>query len=284
MTDSQTPNRPDGRRDDQLYVGAPTTPSERMAQRAVRALPVRPSPEGFRDRLRGEFVSGSISASRAARAPGRRPGRWVALVAAVALVAVLWGLRPSSPPWMVLAAEGAVTFDGAECPSDCAEAARLIHPGTRVEVPEGGNLELVCPGMFALQVDPGSRLTVPGMPSRWNDGTMVVRLDRGVLRITTGPKFAGTTLQIHAPEANVELLGTTLTVLCSEEKTCISVLEGQAELTHADGTRDIVPAGTCHTLYHSGPGSPGAKTVDLPSRERDKLMDLRERGGAVLAL
>lgn len=281
MTDSRFPETPGSR--------SPGEDADAATRGVIRSLRSRPVPPAFRERLRADFVAGVVrpasagaSALPAASSGGRRSRvvRWFAVAAVLIGVFTAWGLRPSPVPWVVTHADGGVFFDGEPCPGDPDGAARLLRPGTRVEVGSGSALELVCPGMFALQIDPGSRLTVPGMAAPWRRGPLVFHMDQGILRITTGPEFAGSMVRIHAPDASVGLVGTTLAVLCSAEKTCVSVFEGRAEVTHADGRRDVVPAGTCRTVYHDPALDDDA--VALPASERSALEQLRTRGLALL--
>ena len=243
-------------------------PDDRLSEedeRVRRALLDAPPPradDAFRERLRDAFVSGAIevSGTREARvrsrrrtvpirglAPRSRAPVWIAAsLAAAAAITIVIGTLNQGQKWMVtgVRGEGAVAVDGETVPlSDRTALNRLIVPGAEVKIPDGVEIDLVSGGVMALQLTRRTDLTIPPPPTRWINRRTEIHVRYGDIRMTTGPDFHGTRLNVVTPEAAVEVVGTTLAVIVQTNGTCVCVLEGTARVGRMtpNGPTDIQP-------------------------------------------
>ncbi|MEZ4649627.1 MAG: FecR domain-containing protein [Candidatus Eisenbacteria bacterium] len=104
----------------------------------------------------------------------------------------------------------------------------------------------------------------------------------GMATCVTGPRFPGSTLRIVAPDADVEVHGTTFAVLADDEKTCISVLEGAVDVRTADGTVCCVPAGRCKRYYRVP--EPHEREESLSEGQVASLSHWHDRSRSLLSL
>ncbi len=260
------------------------TDAQRAGRNAVRSFPVAEADPDFRAAMREQFVRGEFqkSARPARRAGGRRrAGRriftWAAPVAVAAALAIMIGVLNYSADWTVVHAAGTdyVMVDGARVPcDDLSPLQAAIQPGCRVQMPEGGQMEVVTDAM-ALQINGGTDVTIPTPPGRWFARTIDSDvLGDGTFRVATGPEFEGARYALHTEAATLEITGTAFSVMNSPGTVCICVLDGDVQAKLPDGsTRTIGPGGRL-TLALDG------STIDAGSMrpgERDALTDLRER-------
>jgi len=226
-------------------------------QRLLSRLPRRAANREFRDRLRSQFVRDAI--------PGRvrsEPHTWwstrwgmtvMAASSVAAILAFAWLLN-TGPAWELTGSSGRgmVQIDGRPTPLEApAEIARRLHSGAHVLLPADAQLDLKLPGIAVIQLVGGSRATLPGRPGRWFARSMVASLDAGEIRISTGPAYRGTRLDIVTPEARAIVTGTTLAVLRQADASCVCVLEGRVSMIH-DGSSATVYAGFRRSVFRDG--------------------------------
>jgi ferric-dicitrate binding protein FerR (iron transport regulator) len=290
-------------RDDQL------TPEAERAMRAIHAAGAEPprADSAFRGRLREEFVSGRLGGGaerapegdraerrpRLDRVPERMPRPWYrrpipafAALAAAAMVAVYVGNAANrGPAWTVVEASGSgvVTVDGDPIPIERTDMlADRMKPGVEVEVPETGKLEILSPGTLLVELTPGTKLTIPPPPPRFlaRQGELWTRA--GLLRITTGPMFAGATLDVHTPDAHTRITGTTVAIIMEETGTCVCVLEGTVHVGPQSGG-PMMSIGPGHRGYVFRDGSPPVtdriRETELVSLARFRSTRLHMLGG-----
>lgn len=242
------------------------TPEADRARRAIDAARAsEPGPPradvAFRERLRQEFMQGRIAGSEE-RAPEpvpavsrlprpvrenpepRRPWflwplpRIAAAAAAAVLVVFLVNLANRGPAWTVLEASGTgeILFDGDAVPVAQADLiAERLRPGVEVEIPEGAKLEIMSARTLLIELTPGTKLTIPPPPPRFFGRNAELWTRGGLLRITTGPAFAGARFDIHTPDAMTRIAGTTIAVIMDPMGTCVCVLEGKAMVGRQSG-------------------------------------------------
>jgi len=262
---------------------AVTTEEERRVQAALRALPTPAAAPDFRAELRERFVSGSIPEGAATRRPGRVvPMPWVGgIVAAAAVLAGLFFVLNRGSAWEFAGATGGGSVRVGEEIVPSERASELLpgrlRPGLAVRLEGEVQLDLVSPNVLAVQMAPGSEMTVPGLPGRWLGRSISCEVERGEVRFVTGPGFAGTRLVIGAPAAAIEVTGTTFAVIASSDSTCVCVLDGEVRMRGRDGVTEIVPAGKRRTVS----GETGEAIVEeIFPGERMKLEMLRDRTGS----
>ncbi len=256
------------------------TPDERAAQDAIRSLPgVHPDAD-FRARLKHEFQTGAIRSAR----PGTRP-RWMwvcAAAAAAALLIIALFTVNAGPRWQIAQCTGEGVIEIRDQHAPAADARRLqglLRAGARIRVSGGAQLDLICPGTMAFQVTSGSEVTLPPSPGRWFRRAVECEARAGEVRIVTGPVFHGARLRIAAPEAKIEVVGTTLAVIAGPDSTCLCVLEGVATMTGKDGLIAEIRGGERRTVFLA-PRAPHAESIlDM---ERMKLEMLREQFAPLL--
>ncbi len=245
---------------------APLTATERKARDLVRSLPRSEAAPEFRERLRHAFVHGTLSGP-APRWTRPRAVSAVMIPAAVVVVALLaWLGRP--PEWKLVAlhGHGEVVVDG-HVYAATAVAAKLA-PGARVQLRGNVELELQGAGNLALQLIPGTEVTLPGLPGRWFPRRVIASVWGGEVRIVTGPRFRGAVLRIVTPEADIEVTGTTLAVIRDSTSTCVCTFAGSVQMAPIGGMPEAVIAGKRRFLYNDG-RSPAL--VDIDAMENMKL-------------
>ena len=231
----------------------PPSEDEARARDLLQRLP-DPTPDpAFHARLRREFTTGEIT-SPLPLSPAR-PGRaaTVAVAATIAMLLLSAALqflnRP--PAWMVIGhtGTGTVLLDGREIP--VLDLAREIRSGRRVEARGELQLDLHLPGTVVIQLPPGGDVTLAAA-GRWFDRTLRGEIRAGEVRCVTGPRLHGSRLILSAPDATIEVSGTTFAVICEPDATCLCVFDGSATMVSADGKAERVAPGTRRTVYRSG--------------------------------
>ncbi|HEV8129087.1 MAG TPA: hypothetical protein VGQ14_05475 [Candidatus Eisenbacteria bacterium] len=275
-------------------------PAAERARSALASAPVeRPDPE-FRERLKRDFVSGAIEVTGAkdrrrgaewrgvravagSRTPRRLhlpPAAWVGLsLAAAAALTIVFGALNRGPQWWVTAArgDGVVRIEGQTVALDDRDALRrLLVPGAEVETGSNAELDLCSSGVLALQLGPGTRMTLPPPPARWVGRSDELWVRAGVLRVTTGVNFPGARLAVMSPTAAVVATGTTFAVIVEDAGTCVCVFEGTPSVGRrmGGGTADMspVPGGQRRYVYKDKP----AEIAGMRDEERGKLALFRE--------
>jgi len=241
-------------------------PDEARARDAVRGLGVPAAGPAFRARLKQDFAAGRIGESRVLALPGsavpwyRRPAFRLALVPAALGVLVVAGMAVLSatdrgPGWTLMTARGngAVTVDGAPVSlASRADLTRAMHAGARVSVPANAELELMSTAGLVVQVTEGTELTLPATPGRWVNRRVTGTVRRGEIRVTTGSAFHGARLHLRTPEAEVEVTGTTLAVICEPTGTCVCVHSGVVMVGAHGGGMEAVPEGRRRYVFNDG--------------------------------
>lgn len=226
----------------------------------------------FRERLKGDFVSGQISGRtvpfpqqwyRRAAAPA------LAVVAAAAMIAIVVEFLNRGPAWIVSSAsgDGVVQIDGESIPITNLDALRArVRPGVEIQVPAGGEIGIFSAGGLAIQLTAGTEITVPPPPARWISRHVQLYARAGELRITTGPRFPGARLLVRSPDAEVDVTGTTLAVILNPIGTCVCVFDGTVRFGPLGGDRTPVPAGTRRQMFRDG-----SPPLDEPIRDMERM-------------
>lgn len=274
-------------------AAATGTPEER-AQEAVRALPaVEPRP-AWRQELRRQFLEGRVppTAGWERRERARGLAVWLVAAPAVAAVAAALVLALNRPPaWRVLepSAGTALVVDGEPLdPGAPGARSGRLRAGARVAWSGAEPMALESPGNLLLQLLPGTEVTLPASPGRWFGRTVRASIAQGELRIVTGDRFRGGRLYVATPEAEVEVVGTTLAVIRPEFGTCICVFDGTVYVSplvadapapagaggDAGARGESVPAGRRFTIV----GEDGSiDRGEMLAEERRELGALRNR-------
>lgn len=131
--------------------------------------------------------------------------------------------------WRVVGTrKGAVRLDGVEFPpEEYAALDRALRDGREIEVLDGelrlrfGNsvlVEATETSVFSLTG------TIVGEPA--SDSDLSFAVERGVLRVCTGPEFPGTTLALSTPDVELGVTGTAFAVDLYDRGTCVCCTEG----------------------------------------------------------
>ena len=157
--------------------------------------------------------------------------RFAAVLAAAAAIAVAVGIIGNrGAQWRVVQVVGTgfVQADGEPIPVERSELlAQRIHPGVELVVPETASLQISAGSDLAMEILPGTRLTIPPPPPHWFFRQSEFWARGGELRLTTGPTFQGAKLAVHTADAMILVKGTTLAVIMEPTGTCVCVLEGE---------------------------------------------------------
>lgn len=277
-------------------------PDDRLTEEAERArrvlldAPPLRADAAFRERLKDEFVTGAIEVSGTREARGRarrktipirglrprsRAPVWIAAsVAAAAALTIVIGTLNQGTKWLVtgVRGEGTVAVDGEQVSlSDRTALNQLLIPGAEVKIPDGVEIDLLSDGAMALQLTRRTDLTLPPPPARWINRHTEVHVRYGDIRLTTGPKFHGTHLEVFTPDAAVNVTGTTLAVIVQTNGTCVCVLEGTAKVGRmvAGLPTDVQPV-SGGRLRFVWKGDKPPSTDHMRDMERTKLTEFRD--------
>lgn len=273
--------------------GQTMTPEELKAWEALRALRPPRAEASFRERLKADFSSGAIVERERATGPAgarvtplprarRRgifasPWAWIPATAAVAAsLAFAVGLLNRANDWDAVRVSGAsaVLVDGKSVPLRADdEFCKHLTPGSRLEVPEGAEISLICGKQIAMYVSGGTTVSMPAPPGRWFDRAVELRVRQGEVHITTGPAFRGARLAVVTPEARAEVTGTTLAVICHEMGTCVCVYEGAVNVGPHGGTMALVQSGLRRIVYRD---QRAPEVLTIRDDEREQLSRYRE--------
>jgi hypothetical protein len=156
-----------------------------------------------------------------------------------------------------------------------------VRPGAEVDMPAQGEVEIVSGQVLAIQLTPTTRLTVPPPPSRWMRRSTELYVRDGELRITTGAAFEGARLEVHTPDATIQVTGTTLAVIIEPTGTCVCVLEGEVRMGKPGEEMQAVPAGRRGYAFRD---SQPLMTEEIRPMERAKLTMFRDARKPILGL
>ena len=236
--------------------------AEQVAARdAVRGLREVTADPVFRSRLAREFASGHFTPHRVLEP--ERPSRVAAFLrwayvpaAAAALLAVVF-LWNRGPAWEVAGTSpgGTLSINGETVSvGDSDRLDALLRPGAEIALSPRTELTLRTPGTLAIQLAPGTAMTLPGRPHRWFPRTLRTDIDAGEARFLTGPRFAGRTLVMATPEGHAEITGTVVSVLRDPAMgaTCVCVMEGTARIGADEADMEPVPKGMRKVMFADG--------------------------------
>lgn len=254
---------------------------ERRIGEALRSADDVHADAAFRERLKREFVSGTIAERAPARGKPRSrrsPRGWWVLVPAAAGVLLFALLLPRpAPTWLVqdVHGQGRVEIDGRTLAADEPSlVARALGSGGRVRIPEGVSLDVRLGDRLILALDEGADMTVPGLPERGRRGLLIGKLHDGELRIKTGPGFPGTELRVLTAEGTTEIVGTVVSVYKGDGYTCVCVLEGTARVGADEARLEEVPQGMLKVMF--GHGRPPI-VAEISAQHEADLREFNER-------
>jgi ferric-dicitrate binding protein FerR (iron transport regulator) len=234
-------------------------PAETRAREAVRALPGATPDPAFRARLAESFKSGAFPAPgrRIVPLPWYRRGviSWIAVPAAAAAALAVVMVLNQGPRWELAASEGAgvVVVDDRPIPMNHTEdLRRALHPGAKVSIPEGGEVRIAAGKDLLILATAGTDFVMPAAPGRWFGRSVATRMERGTLRVTTGGGFPGGRLVVATPDADVEVTGSTLAIICEPAGTCVCVLDGHVMVGSSPNDRVEVAGGMRRFIFGDG--------------------------------
>lgn len=264
----------------------PHSPEQVQAQAAVQSLRPPRAAVAFREQLRQRFVSGEIdqadrvedsSDSRDELRQRRMIWAWAGLALAAAVLTWIL-LVPSGPvaEWRVedLLATGPLGVNGRTIQLEDVDVLSLdLSPGTRVSRPDSTMINLVAEDLLTVQIAPFSEVVLPPTAERWFGRQIRAQVTAGEVRFTTGDGFAGERLLVDTHVARVEVLGSTIAVIHSEDATCVCVYEGRVSIGLLGSTLEVVPPGMRKIVYRDGRP---ALLQEITPMERMKLQMLKD--------
>jgi hypothetical protein len=129
---------------------------------------------------------------------------------------------------------------------------RALQPGAVVVLAKGTELDLL-DGDAVVYGLSSATATLPQPVAGWQGAkTAECRLERGEIRVLTGPDFRGRRLLIETPEGVAEVSGTLLSVARDEIATCVCVHAGVARVGAHRGDLESVPAGKRRVMFADG--------------------------------
>lgn len=259
---------------------------QRLAQEAVRSLAHPQAGADFRSRLKDQFVAGEIpetrlSSSGESTSASSRPWvRWASLAAAAVLAFVVFSMnRLPGPELVATNGVGTVTVDGRELAADdSAGLEDALRAGARLQVGEGGLVDLVYPGSFVMRLDGGTEMVLPSLPGRWFLRTARSSMEIGEISVRTGPALAGGGLIVDTPEGRTAIHGTLVSVFRNVDLTCVCLFEGSASISTAEKNLGGVPLGMRWVLFKDG-SEP--QLLDIAPPHQDHMLGLDEAWGGI---
>jgi ferric-dicitrate binding protein FerR (iron transport regulator) len=234
-------------------------PRQARVRELVGALDEPAADPVFRERLKAQFVAGTIPRSEHSSKRGRTripPRVWMRVVvplAAAAAIVLIFGVLNQGPSWSMIEGEGSASIDGVPVSLDDSERVDgMLHEGAVVQMEAESRACFLQGELILTELTPHARVTLPGAPSRWSGGGMHGIVHTGVVRWVTGPAFPGHRLAIATPESMVEVTGTSFSLMCTEGGTCVCVLEGDVKVTDEIAGSEVVPGGQRKTMFRTG--------------------------------
>jgi hypothetical protein len=143
----------------------------------------------------------------------------------------------------------------------------------RLESPAAAEIELASAAGLVMQVTPGTALTIPATPGRWLNRRVAGTVTRGEIRLTTGHRFAGARLRLTTPEADVDVTGTTLAVICEPAGTCVCVYDGTVMVGERGAAMEPVLGGRRRFVFNDGRPP---ESAEIRPTETGKLGEFRD--------
>ena len=256
---------------------------ERRVQEAIRTAPLVRADEGYRQRLKWQFVTGEFPSElkgngRPSAGRWRRWG-WTLLPAAVMLLLVAISLPGPDPSWKVLDALGQgriVVDEGTILARDPKLPGRSIAAGARVAIADGIILDLVVDDTLLFELADGTDMDLPRRAGRGFGRPLLVELRAGELRLKTGPGFSGKRLHILTADARTEVVGTTVSVYKESELTCVCVLDGEALIGEDEDRLQRIPSGMRKVMFADGRPS---MVTEIEPHHKEGLQGFLDRHG-----
>jgi hypothetical protein len=262
---------------------------QRLAQEAVRSLAHPQADADFRARLKSQFMAGEIPETGLSSlvVPEDSPSvssrpwlRWGGLAVAAVLAFLAFSLnRLPGPELVATNGVGTVTVDGLELKADdSAGLEDALRAGARLQIGQGGSVDILYPGSFVMRLDAGTDLVLPSRPGRWFLRSARSRMEYGEVSVRTGPALAGGGLIVDTPEGRTAIHGTLVSVFRNDDLTCVCLIEGSADISTAGKTLGGIPLGMRWVLFKDG-SEP--QLLDIAPPHRDHMLGLDKALGKI---
>jgi hypothetical protein len=253
------------------------TDRELRAQSALRALSIPHADLAFRERLKREFVAGTVQSRiawpvlRSRRfAPSRRLAATLAIAATLAFV-LLAANRSPGPRAIGGNGLGFVSIDGARLPAgELGRIGALIRPGATLVLGDGATLDLEYPGNMGWRLFSGTTATLPSAPGRWFRRSVESWVEFGEISVRTGGDFHGSQLTLATAEGRAIVTGTLVSVVRDSSVTCVCVHEGTVRMEAAGRDLGSIRVGKRRVLFRDG-SEP--VILDIAAPHRDHLIE-----------
>jgi len=259
------------------------TAEEQRVREAIRDVgPARADP-AFREKLKRDYVSGTIRERKAPAHPRfflfpawQFASLLVAAVAAWVLVQVF-----QVPSWQIHAVlgEGWIKVGDQQVDArDFKRLADLVRPGARIRVDGEAALDIVAGDAILIELAGGSDVTLPAAPRRWFAKPLESALHSGEILLQTGPEFAGHTLIVRTAEGRTLVTGTAVSVYKGDDFTCVCVLEGTARVGKDEARMEDVGAGLRKVMFS---GDRPSEVIDIEPHHAEELVKFLKRNAGV---
>jgi hypothetical protein len=182
------------------------------------------------------------------------------------------------PAWSLVEGEGSAVIDGVTVSlSQPDQVESLLHGGSRVEIAQDSRAVFKQRGIVMAQLDGGSIVSLPKAPGRWFNRRVEGTIEKGRVSWITGSGFSGAHLVLNTPESIIEVVGTCFNLMCTEEGTCLCVLEGVVRAERRNGKTDMISGGHRKTMFADGSKSDLGDILDSSRTELTHLTALAEK-------
>ncbi|MCE9593057.1 MAG: FecR domain-containing protein [Planctomycetes bacterium] len=198
----------------------------------------------FREELRRRFVEApNARAESPATERASRGARFRQIVGAIALIAAgllasLWfAFRQTAPFELLEPGSCHARIDGED--RELANGGlRFLGEGALLETGDA-TIAVRLDARLVLEFAPHTALEILALPDRSTPGTIELRLRSGALRVATRSGFAPTRMLVHAPEADVRVVGTEFGIdVIPGVATCVCCTRGTVEVELATGSAE----------------------------------------------
>jgi len=170
-----------------------------------------------------------------------------------------------------------VTIDGVPIQSgDRARVERALVEARDIRT--ASNLRVRLGDWYALELAPGSHLSLSPIEQRSRLEPLFMQIDSGTLRVRTGPAFRGDVMRIDTDDVSVSVTGTTLGIDIVDDGTCVCCLNGSVKVTPARSkTSDTLTGEGTYHAYRAG-GAPKKAAIVEKHAEPLRALDALARG------
>jgi len=182
---------------------------------------------GWKVRLEGAFARVRDSVAYPVPVAVRVAASFIFVVAAV------WGVRAQSLqkiPYIEFSAGEVQIYRQVEGGWIDPEVNMRLRQGDKIKTAEGALLNIASKGKYKARIKGNSLIVIAKLDSGLRNIDTDFSMSKGKLLVNTTKGFKGSTMDIHTPACDAEVVGTAFMLNVIDQKTWLGVLEGKVKL------------------------------------------------------